>query len=62
MKTADVINYREIAMTKIDRTRIVKAAIGSARLEGYKDSLKEKPAKKNQLSRVKSEAKTLTKR
>lgn len=33
-------------MTKIDREKIVRAVIGSARLEGYKGSLKEATATK----------------
>jgi hypothetical protein len=33
-------------MTKIDREKILRAVVGSARLEGYKGSLKERPAKK----------------
>jgi hypothetical protein len=39
-------------MTKIDREKIVRAVVGSARLEGYKGSLKEKPAKKDDASRT----------
>ncbi len=34
-------------MTKIDREKIVRAVVGSARLEGYKGSLKETVAKKD---------------
>ena len=33
-------------MTKIDREKIVRAAVGSARLEGYKGSLKVSTTKK----------------
>jgi hypothetical protein len=33
-------------MTKIDRGKIVRAVVGSARLEGYKGSLKEATARK----------------
>jgi hypothetical protein len=35
-------------MTKIDREKIVRAVVGSARLEGYKGSLKVTMAKKTE--------------
>jgi hypothetical protein len=35
-------------MTKIDRVKIVRAVVGSARLEGYKGSLKVTPTKKTE--------------
>lgn len=47
-------------MVKINRNKIVKAAVGSARLEGYKGSLKAPSAKKAALPcpKAKSEIKT----
>ena len=44
-------------MTKIDKNRIVRSAVGSARLEGYKGSLKVKTAKKD-AEKNKKETKT----
>lgn len=49
-------------MTKIDRDKIVRAVIGSARLEGYKGSLKETPAKKAEVSRTGTKPKVTAKR
>lgn len=49
-------------MTKIDREKIVRAVVGSARLEGYKGSLKEAMAKKAEGSRTKAPAKATAKR
>ncbi len=49
-------------MTKIDREKIVRAVVGSARLEGYKGSLKEKPAKKAEDSRTETKSKITAKR
>jgi hypothetical protein len=48
-------------MTKIDREKIVRAVIGSARLEGYKGSLKE-TAKKAVDSRTETKPKATVKR
>jgi hypothetical protein len=39
-------------MTKIDREKIVRAVVGSARLEGYKGSLKETTKKKTEGSQT----------
>lgn len=49
-------------MTKIDRNKIVRAAIGSARLEGYKGSLSTTTAKKANVSQTKSDSKVTAKR
>jgi hypothetical protein len=49
-------------MTKIDRNKIVRAAIGSARLEGYKGSLSATTAKKAKASQTKSDSKATAKR
>lgn len=49
-------------MTKIDREKIVRAVVGSARLEGYKGSLKVTPAKKNGTSRAETKPKVTAKR
>jgi hypothetical protein len=49
-------------MTKIDREKIVRAVIGSARLEGYKGSLKVTTAKKNGTSRAETKPKVTAKR
>ena len=49
-------------MTKIDREKIVRAVIGSARLEGYKGSLKETTAKKAEASRTGTKPKATAKR
>jgi len=44
-------------MTKIDREKIVRAVIGSARLEGYKGSLKVSPTKKRETPASRTETK-----
>ena len=49
-------------MTKIDREKIVRAVVGSARLEGYKGSLKATPAKKAEVSRTETKPKANAKR
>jgi hypothetical protein len=49
-------------MTKIDRDKIVRAVIGSARLEGYKGSLKESNANKAGDSRTETKPKATAKR
>lgn len=49
-------------MTKIDREKIVRAVVGSARLEGYKGSLKETTAKKAEGSRAVTKPKVTVKR
>jgi hypothetical protein len=49
-------------MTKIDREKIVRAVVGSARLEGYKGSLKEAAAKKAERSRADTKPKATAKR
>jgi hypothetical protein len=48
-------------MTKIDRDKIVRAAIGSARLEGYKGTLSGS-TKKAKVSQTKSDSKATAKR
>lgn len=48
-------------MVKIDRDKIVRAAVGSARLEGYKGSLKAATAKKADTTRTKTKAKVTVK-
>lgn len=47
-------------MTKIDREKIVRAVVGSARLEGYKGSLKE-TAKKAKAPRAETKPKATSK-
>lgn len=49
-------------MIKINRNKIVRAAIGSARLEGYKGSLSATAAKKAKDSQIKLESKATAKR
>lgn len=49
-------------MIKIDRDKIVRAVIGSARLEGYKGSLKVTTAKKAEVSRTGTKPKATAKR
>lgn len=49
-------------MTKIDREKIVRAVVGSARLEGYKGSLKEPMAKKDGAARTEAKPKATAKR
>jgi hypothetical protein len=44
-------------MTKIDREKIMRAVVGSARLEGYKGSLKVTTAKKTGVSASRTETK-----
>jgi hypothetical protein len=44
-------------MTKIDREKIVRAVVGSARLEGYKGSLKVTTAKKAKVARTETKPK-----
>jgi len=47
-------------MTKIDREKIVRAVVGSARLEGYKGSLKETSAKKVEVPKTETNPKATT--
>lgn len=49
-------------MIKIDREKIVRAAVGSARLEGYKGSLKAATVKKARGSRTETKPKATAKR
>ena len=49
-------------MTKINREKIVKAAIGSARLEGYKGALKVVTEKTSGGARAEAKPKTTAKR
>jgi hypothetical protein len=49
-------------MIKIDREKIVRAVVGSARLEGYKGSLKEITTKKAKGSRTETKPKATAKR
>jgi hypothetical protein len=49
-------------MTKIDREKIVRAVVGSARLEGYKGSLKETLSKKAEAARTETKPKATAKR
>jgi hypothetical protein len=48
-------------MAKINRDKILKAAVGSARLEGYKGSLKAAAAKRVGTSSAKTQAKVTVK-
>lgn len=48
-------------MIKIDKGKIVRAAVGSARLEGYKGSPKAKPVKKAGTSRAEVKTKVTDK-
>jgi len=48
-------------MAKINRDKIVRAAVGSARLEGYKGSLKAATAKKIDVVQKKTKAKVTIK-
>jgi hypothetical protein len=48
-------------MAKINRDKILKAAVGSARLEGYKGSLKASAAKRVSTTSVKNKAKATAK-
>ena len=49
-------------MAKISRDKIVRAAVGSARLEGYKGSLKTATGKKVGSAPVKTNSKVTAKR
>ncbi|HJU55681.1 MAG TPA: hypothetical protein VJ715_13950 [Pyrinomonadaceae bacterium] len=49
-------------MTKIDKNRIVRSAVGSARLEGYKGSPKVKTVAKKDAKKNKKETKTASRR
>ena len=49
-------------MVKIDRNKIVKAAVGSARLEGYKGSIKAAQEKRTDSGRSEMKTKTTAKR
>jgi hypothetical protein len=49
-------------VTKIDREKIVRAVVGSARLEGYKGHLKETTAKKAEQLRSDKKPKASAKR
>ena len=49
-------------MVKIDRNKIVKAAVGSARLEGYKGTLKASQEKGKEAGRPEAKTKITAKR
>jgi hypothetical protein len=49
-------------MVKIDRNKIMKAAVGSARLEGYKGSLKASHEKGKESAQPEAKTKTTAKR
>ncbi len=49
-------------MTQIPREKIVRAVVGSARLEGYKGSLKEITVKKATTARAEAKPKATAKR
>ncbi len=49
-------------MVKIDRNKIVKAAVGSARLEGYKGPLKASGEKGKESGQSETKTKTTAKR
>lgn len=49
-------------MTKIPREKIVRAVVGSARLEGYKGSLKATTVKKAGTARTETKPKVTAKR
>ncbi len=49
-------------MTKISREKIVRAVVGSARLEGYKGSLKVTTVKKARTARAETKPKVTAKR
>lgn len=49
-------------MTKIPREKIVRAVVGSARLEGYKGSLKVTTVKKDGTTRAGAKPKATAKR
>jgi hypothetical protein len=62
IKTVEVITRGEVEnMAKIDRDKIVRSAVGSARLEGYKGSLKAATAKKADMARTKTKSKVTVK-
>jgi hypothetical protein len=48
-------------MIKIDREKIVKAVVGSARLEGYKGTLGKKAAKNSRATRPETRPKETAK-
>jgi hypothetical protein len=50
-----------VHMAKINRDKIVRAAVGSARLEGYKGSLKTASAKKVDTARTQTKSKATAK-
>jgi hypothetical protein len=52
-----IVARRKAIMTKIDREKIVRAVVGSARLEGYKGSLKVTTAKKTETPASRTEPK-----
>jgi hypothetical protein len=52
----------EVTMTKIDREKIARAVVGSARLEGYKGQLKVATAKKDGALRAEVKPKATAKR
>lgn len=52
----------EVIMVKIDRNKIVKAAVGSARLEGYKGAVKASGEKSKEAGRPEAKTKTTAKR
>lgn len=45
-------------MTKLSQDKIVRAALGSARLEGYKGTLKDTPARKSTAPKAKAAPKS----
>ena len=49
-------------MTKIDREKIVRAVVGSARLEGYNGPLKDTTVKKAETARAGTKPKATAKR
>jgi hypothetical protein len=49
-------------MVKIGRNKVMKAAVGSARLEGYKGSLKGSHGKGKESGRPEAKTKTTAKR
>jgi hypothetical protein len=55
-------NHSEGFMVKIDRNKIVKAAVGSARLEGYKGSPKASSGNGKVSARPEAKTKTTAKR
>jgi hypothetical protein len=61
VKSLDILK-RGVIMVKIDRNKIVKAAVGSARLEGYKGSIKAAQEKRTDSGRGEAKTKTTAKR